>query len=345
MSHPIKIVSTQKSNVLDVEWTPNNICNYKCRYCFPNSNTGEYGSPTDLNLVTKNFNFLFKTYREQLGKTHIHFKIAGGEPTLWKDLSSFVNEIKKENDVYFTLITNGSRTLRWWKENGNIVDNVHLSYHVAQADIDHTIAVADTMYDFGKKITVKILMDLTCWEKCFNAVEYIKKKSKNRFMITVAEVIEPAVNLLGRSKEIKLVDLKYSQEQKKYLSKGLKRIPGIWWFWKNRHLIKLGKIALYESTATLDSGKKINARTETYINQNWNNFKGWKCNIGIDRIFIDPSGNIRGACGQYLFGVDFYYNILSSDFQEKFRLTHEPVICTKFNCISTPETHVTKFKI
>lgn len=344
MQYPIKIVSTQKENLLDIRWNPNNVCNFKCRYCFPNSNTGEFSSPADLNLLVKNFNFLLKEYKEKIGKTKSHLKIGGGEPTLWKDLDKFIFQIKQENDVYISLITNGSRSVRWWKENGHMVDNVHLSHHVAQADLDHTMAVADIMYDLGKKITVKVLMDLTCWDKCVEAVEYLKRNSKNRFMITVTEVIEPEINSLSKIKEISRDDLKYTDDQKKYLSNGLKRIPGLWWFWKNRHLITSGYANLYESIAILSNGKKIKARTETYINQNWNKFNGWKCNLGIETIFINAEGYLEGACGAKLYDVDFKYNLLSPDFVKTFNLNPIPVICSRYNCLCNPETHISKSK-
>lgn len=341
---PIKIVSTQKENILEIRWNPNNVCNFSCRYCFPNNNTGEYTSPKDLDLIVKNFNFLLKEYKEKLGKTRIHLKIAGGEPTLWKDLDVFISRIKEQNDVYLSLITNGSRTLRWWKEHGHMVDNVHLTHHVAQAKLDHTMAVADTMYDFGKKITVKVLMDLEHWDQSVDAVNYLKQNSKNRFMIQAAEVIEPEISSLWNIKEVTREDLKYNDEQKKYLSRGLKRLPGPIWLWKNRHLITSGEIRLYESIATLDDGSKFKAKSETYINKNWNNFKGWSCNIGLEGIYIDWTGNIKGSCNEHLYGLDFDYNILDVNFVDNFVLNPKPAICTKYNCMCTPETHISKTK-
>ena len=128
---PIKIVSTQKPNILAIRWNPNNVCNYKCEYCWPGSNKGDYKSPEDLNLIVKNFNHMIERYKTKLGKTVVHLSLAGGEPTLWKDLGKFIEEIKKENNVYFTLISNGSRTLRWWKEYGHLIDNAGLSYHIS----------------------------------------------------------------------------------------------------------------------------------------------------------------------------------------------------------------------
>ncbi len=341
----IKIESTQKSKTLDIRWTPNNVCNFRCRYCFPDSNTGDYGNPKDLALTIKNFNYLLKQYKEKLGKTRTHLKIIGGEPTLWRELDIFIREIKKENDVYISLITNGSRTIRWWKEHGHIIDNVHLTHHVAQADLDHTIKVADILYDLGKKITVKVLMDLTCWDQCVEAVEYLKKNSRNRFIITVAEVIEPEISSLVTIRASTEKDLKYTNDQKKYLSKGLKRIPGPWWFWKNKNLITSGEIKLYESIATLEDGSKLKAKSETYINKNLNNFKGWSCNIGIESIFIDWKGDIKGSCNEFVYGLDYYYNILDADFTEKFILNPVPATCTKYNCICSPETHISKTRI
>lgn len=341
---PIKIVSTQKENILEIRWTPNNICNFKCRYCFEGSNTGEYKSPNNLDLVIKNFNFMLKQYKEKLGKTRIHLKIAGGEPTLWRDLDIFIRRIKEENEVYLSLITNGSRTLRWWKEHGHMVDNVHLTHHVLQGDLDHTMQVADVMYEFGKKITVKVLMDLECWDQCIEAVEYLKNNSKNRFMVQVAEVIEPETSNIMNIRAVTGKDLKYTEDQKKYMSKGLKRFPGLWWLWKNKNLITSGEIRLYESIATLEDGSKIKAKSETYINKNWNTFKGWKCNIGIEGIFIDFAGKITGACNERIYGLNFDYNILDDDFTEKFVLNPVPTICTKYNCACTPENHISKSK-
>lgn len=342
---PIKIVSTQKSNILEIRWNPNNVCNYKCEYCFPGSNTGDFVSPKNLDLIIKNFNHLIKHYRDQLGKTKIHIKMAGGEPTLWKDLDVFIREIKKENDIYFSLISNGSRTVRWWKENGDLIDNVHLTYHIAQADPDHMISVADTLFEFNKKVTVKILMDTKHWDRGLEVLEYMKQNSKHKWFIMVAEVIEPEVLELSVIKIVDANDIQLNQDQKSFLKKSLKRMPGILWMWKNRKLVFDGQMRLYESVAYLDNGKKIKAKTQTYINNNWNSFEGWSCDIGLDDLYIHWDGEIKGACQQTIYGLDYSFNILDENFIEKFNPELKPSICTKKNCFCAPETHVSKFKL
>lgn len=340
---PVKIVSTQPSNILEIRWNPNNVCNFHCRYCFPGSNTGEFTSPKDLDLIIKNFNHMLKQYKEKLGKTKIHFKIAGGEPTLWRDLEKFILEIKKQHDVYLTVISNGSRTLRWWKQYGHLIDNVTLSFHVAEADVEHHIAVADTMFALGKKTTVIVLMDPTRWDDCVNAIERMKK-SKHRWFLQTAEVIEPDHITINNVKVISDSERKYSLEQKIYMKHGLKRMPGVLWFIKNFKLL-LTEIRIFESKATLNNGKTTLARPQTYINNNWNNFKGWSCDLGLEAVYIHWDGNISGSCQQKLYGLDTNFNILDANFEEKFNPEFKPVVCGINNCFCQPETHVSKFKL
>jgi MoaA/NifB/PqqE/SkfB family radical SAM enzyme len=342
---PIKIVSTQKPNILVIRWNPNNVCNYKCSYCWPGAHAGDYLSPKNLDLIIKNFNHLLDKYKKDLGKTKIHLTMSGGEPTLWKDLALFINEIKKENDIYFSLLTNGSRTLRWWKQYGHLIDNAHISYHIAQADPDHVIAVADTLFEFNKKVTVKVLMDKNHWQKGLDVIKYMKENSKHKWFIMTGEVTEPDVVKLADIKVIDFNDVQMTTQQKSFLKNPLKRIPNLMWFWKNIKLVFQGQIRLYESIAHFENGKTSKAKSNTYIHNNWNGFEGWSCNIGLDDLNIGWDGRISGACGQTIYGLDYDYNILNEDFVEKFNPTFKSSVCTKKNCFCSPETHVSKFRL
>ena len=342
---PIKIVSTQQPNILAIRWNPNNVCNYKCEYCWPGSNTGDYRSPADLDLIINNFNHLIERYRTKLGKTKIHLSVAGGEPTLWKDLGQFIEAIKKENDIYFSLISNGSRTLRWWKQYGHLIDNAHLSYHISQADPDHMIAVADTLFKLNKKVTVKVLMDRKHWQAGLDVIEYMKKNSKYKWILMTCEVIEPEVSNIRDIRIIKADDIQLTKEQKGFLKNPLKRIPSPLWFWKNRKLIFQGQIRLYESIAHFENGKTMKAKSNTYINKNWTNFEGWSCDIGLDNVFINWTGEVQGSCQQNIYGLDYNFNILDTDFVEKFDPEFKPSICSIKNCLCSCETHQSKFQL
>jgi hypothetical protein len=271
--------------------------------------------------------------------------MAGGEPTLWKDLATFIREVKKENDIYFSLLSNGSRTLRWWKENGDLIDNAHLSYHIAQANPDHMIAVADTLFEFNKKVTVKVLMDKQRWQEGLDVIEYMKQNSKHKWFIMAGEVIEPSVVQIAGIKVIDANDKQLTKDQKNFLKNSLKRIPSPWWLWKNRKLIFEGQIKLHDSVAYFENGKTKKAKSNAYINNNWNSFEGWSCDIGIDSVYIHWDGEIKGACQQPMYGLDYAFNILDEQFVGKFNPEFKPSICTKKNCFCSPETHVSKFRL
>lgn len=328
--HIIRIKSTQRDNILSVRWSPNNVCNFKCQYCFPDANAGTHKSPTDLNLVLQNFQHLFNYYKTNLNKNKFHLIISGGEPTLWPELGEFITLLKKTYDVYITIVSNGSRTTRWWKEYGHCIDDAVLSFHVSQGKIDHHIAVADTLYKFGKKVTVLVLMDPTMWERSVEAIEYMKRNSKYSWSIQSKEI----VNYVS-----------YNNDQKSFLSNENHRHQGIFWFIKNYKLIIDGTIRKSESTATLEDGSTFLATSDSYINKNQNHFLGWSCNLGVDSIYINWDGEIKGSCGQKIFNSKEIYNILDINFINSFNPALKPVKCTMLNCECSPETHITKSKI
>ena len=324
-----QIISTQKPNILEIRWSLNNVCNFKCRYCFPGSNEGNFPSPNDLDLTIKNFNHMLSCYKRDLGKTRFDIKILGGEPTVWKNLTEFLSGIKKEHDVYTSIISNGSRTLRWWEENGHLIDNLILSFHYEQADLQHTVAVADIMYALGKKVTVHVLMDDKNWDNCISSIEYMKQTSKYKWMIQSKEIITTTNNQVN-----------YTEEQRLYLQKEIKRFPSIRWILSNVKLLLNGTMRLYESKFFTDDGKKGKATSQHYLTTEQNNFKGWDCNIGIESVYINHTGEVMGSCGQTILGKRF--NILSNDFTKVFETPTLPTTCSIDGCYCPPETNISK---
>lgn len=325
-----EIKSTHKSNRLEIRWALSNVCNFKCAYCFPGSNEGNQRFPTDLNLLAENFNHMFDYYKKNLNKNFFDLKILGGEPTLWKDIEKFIPKIKERHNVYVSIITNGSRTLRWWQKNGHLFDNVILSYHQKFGDLQHMIDVADILYAQGKKVTVHVLMDPTCWDQCVSDIEHMKKYGKHKWMIQTKEVVSTH-----------LFKSFYSESQRTYLQKELKQYPSISWLIKNLKLLVNGNIKIFESTY-IKNNKKYYASPQHYITTEQNNFKGWQCAIGLETIYIEYDGLIKGSCGQSILDNN---NILDSNFKQKFKPKFSPVICKNNTCSCPPETHVTKKKL
>lgn len=317
----IKIDSTWKDSDLRIEFMLGNLCNFKCWYCFPGSNEGTHRFP-NFETTVENLLHVIRHYRKN-GKSRIFLQIIGGEPTLWPQLGEFAEIFAKENCI-ISIATNGSRTLRWWKENGKYFHKVILSCHHKEMNLEHNISVADILYESGSIVDASVLMDPAEWEKCVSIVNLLKK-SKHRWTIVASEIIHDSVH--------------YTEEQKKYLKSYIKRIPNLWYYFKNNkhHTTKV--------TITYEDGSKRKVKNNGIQLEKNNHFFGWECNVGVDSFFINKDGQISGACGQKLYRENLFYNLYDEDFKNKFKPKIKTVICSKNDCVSQAEVNLRKHKV
>jgi organic radical activating enzyme len=294
------------TDCLSVEFVLGNVCNYKCHYCFPGCNEGTHRWP-DYDLVLKNMQTLFEFYQAQ-GKKKIDLKIIGGETTLWPKLSSFVKSIKQTADVFVRISTNASRTLSYWNDKTELFDEITISVHNEFADLDHIIKVADLIYSKRQSnLYVFVLMDPFNWDKSVKCLDYLMANSEEWFL-SPQPVLFNNVTV-------------YDDEQKAYLQTVTKREC------KDFKRLDPNYTMVFYEDASIEryDYKKI-------VLNNLNNFYGYSCNLGIDRLYINIQGNVRGACGETLFGGDL--NIKDLDFAQKLRSYNEikPVICKQHTC-------------
>jgi organic radical activating enzyme len=323
---PIRIVNVEGSEFLQIMFLPGNVCNYKCSYCFPGSNDGDYRFPKNIDTVIKNFRLLLDQYKIKLGKTKFSIHFGGGEPTLWPGLTKFCESLKQSHNVDFVLITNGSRTLNWWGENSKYFNDVMISCHHEFSDIDHIIQVADLLYTRDIKGGVSVLMDSLHWDKCVAIIEKLKT-SKTNWVIQTKEIVSSP----GRGMDA------YSIDQLKYLEVSTKRLPD------GSHLLKhIQSIKLYESITMFSDDTIHMAKPNTYINRKWNNFKGWACDVALESLVIKWDGTITGSCQEPVFKTLF--NIYSEDFETDFELDADfkSIVCPRTECACPPETHISK---
>jgi organic radical activating enzyme len=316
----IQVYNPQPKDVLRVEFMIGNTCNYECWYCFKGSHEGTHRWTDDVNQLVTNFVHLFDRYKA-IGKRKLELHIVGGEPTLWPQLGEFVTEIRQHIPSYITISSNGSRSVRWWKEFGHVFDNVWLSCHHQEADIEHLIAVSDALYEIDKSPAVMVLMDPTAWNVCLKIIEELKT-SKYPWDITAMEVMHKTIN--------------YTEEQKKFVSEPNKRHSSFWNIFKKKQHTQINPKIKFED----GSVKSVN-RNWIVLNKQ-NDFYGWMCNIGVDSMMIDPAGIITAACRTKLFEQ---YNIYDKDFVKKFNPNIKSKICDKKNtCMCQPESLLDKFK-
>lgn len=315
-----QVINPQDEQTLRIEFMIGNTCNYSCWYCFTGSHEGEYRWTDDLDLALKNLFTLLDHYKKN-GKERFEIHLVGGEPTLWPELGLFVRKIKENYNTWISISSNGSRTIRWWKEYAGYFDDVMISVHHEQADIRHIIDVCDTAFEKGIVVNALVLMDTFAWDKCIENIKMLKK-SKHKWFINAMEVSHQKIL--------------YEKYQKDYISSPVKRYPSIFWIFKKLKNLKR------DPKVVLENGKIKK------VNRNWislkkeNRFKGWLCNIGVDSLYVDKDGRITGACRTKLFEN---YNLYDSDFSNKFKPEIKPKICDIDVCGCQPEQLLNKIKL
>jgi MoaA/NifB/PqqE/SkfB family radical SAM enzyme len=324
MKKLVAIESNASKDRLVIEYDLGNICNFSCSYCFEGSHEGDVPWP-DYNIVKERLGHLINYYKTVGNKKEIVISFIGGEVTLWSKLGDLVKHLKEEYDCKVTLLSNGSRTIRWWNQYGHYFDRIMISVHNEQADIEHIKAVGDLIYSKGIIFEATVMMDPDNWDKCVSIVNQLKT-SKKRWMIITDEIRYDN-------------QLRYSSEQLKYLKKKFKRLPNLFYFFTK------SKLQFKKYWAIFNDGSRVKKTSNLFLLEGYRNFYGWECDLGIEEIFITRDGRITGTCCNYLYGEKQHYNIYDPDFIKKFKPKLKPTKCASLICNCQREIVIQKRKI
>lgn len=316
-----QIKNSQPKDMLRIEYMPGNICNYKCHYCFPGSNEGNYRWP-DIDIVKSNLSHLLSHYKSQ-GKTKSNIYLVGGEVTVWKHLPELCEHLKSNFDTIIEISTNGTKSVKWWDTYGDLFDHISVSVHREFADINHLIDICDLLYKKDLVINADVMMDPDAFDLCIDIIEQLKN-SKYDWPIVAKVLHFDGVH-------------RYTQDQLQFFENKRKRFPGEEWYYARTK--KPGT----EVTIIKDNGEEIFTTDDSWIiRNNLNYFKDWSCNLGLDFIKILPNGRITGNCGQSLYND---YNLYDTRFKEIFNPVIGPVVCSRSICRCNEETVCTKRKL
>jgi hypothetical protein len=334
---PIAIVNPDFDNYLSIRYGFTNVCNYSCNYCWPDSHAGTTKWP-DFDLICKNFDHLITVYKTHLNKKLVSIELTGGEPTIWPKLGEFVKFLKERHDVRVSVDTNGSRTLRWWKEYSKYFNDIAISAHHEFCDVEHLKKVLDLIYASGSTIGgISVCMDPLAWDKCTQLVDALVAHPTPWLVKTTTLVTSIGADV-GTIKD-------YSSEQLEYLENKIKKLPPKEYLDKMRALNNIQEEKT-RAVITWADGTKEPYTSFAIISKRLNNFFGWECNLGVDRVNIQRDGALCGACGEPKIYGDSYFKIHDIDFVEKF--THEvikPIKCTMMTCSCKSEVRITKHKL
>lgn len=303
-----------KNNILVVDWILSNVCNFKCTYCSPDSNGGDQYWPD-----IENCKIAIKKITEQSAHDYRIYTILGGEPTVWKDFTQLATIIKEtDSNSVVNILTNGSRTIKWWNKTKQYIDKVSISFHHEQADADHTIEVVNSI-QHDCQTNIQMLMDVNHFEKC---IEIFKKLRDNTNVPIQLKKLQ--VEFGGKEW------MKYSTEQMeiiKRLHKETAHRPST-----KRNITSLGINCFY------DDGTVTQENNHDLIQSGNNKFYGWKCNIGRDLLVISSNGNVipANACNTKM----ILGNIKTDP--HNIKLLTDPVVCAYKECTCGSDIEITK---
>ena len=310
---PVVKIQRRTDDLMVVTWIINNICTNACSYCPKNLHTG------------KNHHYDWenaKRFWQLLLKKHSKLQVAlsGGEPTLSPFLLDFVKMIYDTgNKVGIT--SNLARTPRYMKTLAPFLAYVSASYHPSFEDkdfLEKALAAADLT-----PVNIRVMMDSRYWDVGMKFLESCKPYKH----ITV-EAVKVYDWITGDN-----TGCDYTEEQLKWFDNVTTQDAE--WMPVPKHTIDS------RSNVTFEDGEIINSNgaEQELINAGKTNFKGWKCSMGLESLFIQYTGEMYLAnCFQG--GVIGHINN-----PENVKWPTQQSICIKDRCICTTDVLLTKEKV
>lgn len=309
---PIKLKrATVPRTTKIIEWRLSNVCNFNCSFCPTGFKDGSK-RPLDISKYIKIVDNLI----DQSNGKKVWFQFSGGEPTLYPKLIDLLTYIRNKGG-YTSMISNGSRTIRFWKElaEKNVLNRLFLSYHPEQEETpDHVIEVNEIVQNTNTLVTIFVTTqsDESLFQKALighyrilaeaTAISTLKVITGSTSLqpYTDAQLAVIQKNLYIRSQKWKL------QSLEKF--KSVKNIP-----WYDSELI-----------LEFNNGSEKIGRAQYFIDHGLNEFKGWECDIGKDLMIIEIDEVFRGVCRE---GGPIFKSL-----EENISWMKDSIFCQKENC-------------
>ena len=290
----------EHSNWFVVNWCLGNTCNFACSYCPSVLHDGSNRWPDP--GVIKTF---IAAVKNQYPNKNIYFEFTGGEVTMYKHFTE-ICQFCSDLGVKVGLITNGSRTIRYWEENKHFFDHVCLSYHPEFSDADHFVEVIKLLHN-DVRTHVNIMMSPEKFEQCYELADKVKDLGN------ISMALQPLIHDFGDT----LYD--YTDYQKKVFERQHELMT--------KHIKFTKSFDYYRGAMKVvkEDGTGYVSSAHRFISEKTNDWSGWKCYAGVEQLIVDMDGKIyRGWCkegGSVGHITDTNLNLPSA-----------PIVCSKTMC-------------
>jgi organic radical activating enzyme len=278
---PIKVERAAKTNLKFIEWKIHNVCNNDCSFC---GSIHKDGSERWLTL--EEYKEHVDLLANECNGEPFWFQLTGGEPTLFPELAELLRYMKHKN-AYISLISNGSRTLRWWKElkEENLLDYLFLTYHSEQTtDYKHITDVINVFHDAPIRVVCLVTHVIGTIELAFEGADYIVENTGAVINLKSMVIGDYDIYQLYSPEQITKLKSLSIQEGKLRSSKARPAVIPAHRFYHNL------KITNNDGTIKRIEPQLLMKNQENY-------FQGWECDIGRNNMRIDRDAVYSGVCG------------------------------------------------
>ncbi len=299
-----KIIKIQiaNPNALRINFIMTTSCPYSCRYCPDSLNAGKH---KEINLNELEEFLLRFSNRDKA------IQITGGECTTHPQFKDVI-ETARRAGFNVSVDSNSVRTVRFYEEVKDLVDNWCITLHPSQhkLDLEKLKILAASSF-----LVVYVMMDPAHWE---TSVDWLNQVSQLKDLkVTPIRVMD---NWAGAN-----FTAKYTKEQLEFLSNASSK-----WLFTAEREAALRKTHMWladtESFATHEDGTRSELAAFEIIRKRENNFYGWKCRAGYESICIFDNGfTTWGNCGIKQF--DHYRNVFPKDLEEVMTCTFKECTC------------------
>jgi Radical SAM superfamily len=259
------------AKIVLVDWMLGNSCNYSCSYCPAALHDGSTKWQT-LEAIVATMDKLSCHYTDRMGR-RVWLQFTGGEPTQHPKFFDIMRE-SRSRGFSQSVISNGSRTLRFWRRAVEVLDAAILTFHDEFAD---PVAFLDLAVLLSERIPLHI--NVTMHPDRFDAI-----------LETVQTIADAAPNTSMTLKPLRLdfgTELyDYAPEQLRTFSRRMTPGPG-------RRATPRGVMAVRSADGTAQT-----MRANDFLIAGENRWTGWECRAGLESLRIHGTGEVtRAVCG------------------------------------------------
>lgn len=259
--------------VVLVDWMLGNACNHACSYCPDALHDGSLGWQKPAAVIAF-MDRLAAHYVDGLGRT-VWLQFTGGEPTMCPGFAEIM-AASRSRGFHQSVISNGSRTPRFWRMAVEMLDAVILTYHDEFADHE---AFLETCRIVSPRRPLHI--NVTMHPDRFDAI-------RARVDDIVAAAPEASVTLKPLRRGFGTELYEYSEAQISRLSERVSRRPGAPLAATPRGVMAVDYV----------NGESRTRRANDMLLDGSNRWRGWRCEAGLESLRVKASGEVlRSVCG------------------------------------------------